>query len=280
MSKGIELLKTVTIIILVTTVIICAEYAGLHGNPHNPVPSSGGEIEWNFPIILEEGWMYFSEVHTDPQICEDDIIALMDDPTIPRRSAMWGDKEIAVTSACVATYLGPTVNSIREAIADAESRTGHPYTDEDVALVLRNFLGGITYESDDCLRGCIEYWATPAETLYAGRGDCDDQAILFATLGRIFGLDTAIIISPEHAQGGVRLESPNEYPTVDGYVVVECCSERKSRVLTECDDWLEDSYAISDGVLNRLYSGYISYLRGCAEWLNPLITVIYDMTHT
>lgn len=279
MGKGIEAFKVITTVILASTVILSAEYSGIHGNPYKAVPSPGGTVDWLCPVIYD-GWMYFTPVHTDTLITEGDVITLIDDPTIPRRPVIYGDGGIAVTSACVATYLGPTVDSIREAIAYGESVTGRPYTDTDTALVLRNFLAGIEYTLDEDQYGCVEYWATPAETLYAGKGDCDDQAILFATLGRVLGLDTALIMSPDHAQGGVRLDGPNGFPTVDGYTVVECCSEGRLRILSEDDDLCDESYLLLDSTWSRMYAGYTALVRSCAEWLNPIITPIYDVFTT
>jgi hypothetical protein len=46
----------------------------------------------------------------------------------------------------------------------------------------------ISYSSDQAAWGHEEYWASPAETLDAGCGDCDDKAILFMYFAYTQGL--------------------------------------------------------------------------------------------
>ena len=51
----------------------------------------------------------------------------------------------------------------------------------------------ITYQTDSGQYGVSEYWAYPIETLYSGKGDCEDTAILFCALGSKLGLDTGLV---------------------------------------------------------------------------------------
>ena len=47
---------------------------------------------------------------------------------------------------------------------------------------------GIGYTSDSSEWGHEEYWASPQQTFAAGRGDCDDKAILFMYFAHTRGL--------------------------------------------------------------------------------------------
>jgi hypothetical protein len=47
---------------------------------------------------------------------------------------------------------------------------------------------GIGYTSDSSQWGHEEYWASPEQTFTAGRGDCDDKAILFMYFAYTRGL--------------------------------------------------------------------------------------------
>jgi len=55
-------------------------------------------------------------------------------------------------------------------------------------IVLRDWVGrNIEYVKDEALFGRREYWQLPRETLMRGKGDCEDQAILLATMLRAVG---------------------------------------------------------------------------------------------
>lgn len=65
--------------------------------------------------------------------------------------------------------------------------------------------------------------ASPLETLYLNKGDCEDVAILHYSLCKAFGFDTKILVSENHVRCGVRVDSwlPK---TSEGYVIFECTS--------------------------------------------------------
>lgn len=67
------------------------------------------------------------------------------------------------------------------------------------------------YDSDFC--GKSEYWKYPYETLYDGRGDCEDTTILYCALMKSMGYDSAMLlyvgeeyVGKGHAAAGVALE--------------------------------------------------------------------------
>ncbi len=64
----------------------------------------------------------------------------------------------------------------------------------------------IEYRSDSETHGAREYWQLPAETLYLMTGDCEDIAILTASLLEALGFDTVLVVEPNHVSLGVHIE--------------------------------------------------------------------------
>ncbi|TCD11317.1 transglutaminase-like cysteine peptidase [Oricola cellulosilytica] len=59
---------------------------------------------------------------------------------------------------------------------------------EKLTAVNRYVNDAIRYESDHSIRGVEDYWASPAETMTLGRGDCEDFAILKYAMLRELGV--------------------------------------------------------------------------------------------
>lgn len=84
-----------------------------------------------------------------------------------------------------------------------------PYVPVDLFYLSDWFSSHIAYESDLSQYGLPDYWATPQETLASMRGDCDDQAILFAWMAKkTLSLTPSILL----------LENP--FRSLPGHVVV------------------------------------------------------------
>jgi transglutaminase-like putative cysteine protease len=84
----------------------------------------------------------------------------------------------------------------------------------------------ITYEYDD-VKGSTEYYKFPYETLYEGRGDCEDSALLYISLMKAMGYDTALLrlgyTGSGHAVPMVVIEGASGYSfEYDGKTFV-CC---------------------------------------------------------
>lgn len=63
----------------------------------------------------------------------------------------------------------------------------------------------IPYAYDQDTKGVSEYWKYPIETLYDGKGDCEDTAILYAAIMKAMGYKVAIIVYDDHVATGVHL---------------------------------------------------------------------------
>ena len=67
----------------------------------------------------------------------------------------------------------------------------------------------VSYAEDTVLYGCTEFWAKPPETLYLGRGDCEDTAVLLCSLLKAMGLDCVLLDYEGHMAAGVLLDQPH-----------------------------------------------------------------------
>ena len=69
------------------------------------------------------------------------------------------------------------------------------------------FVQSLPYTSDKVTTGNDEYPRFPLETLVNDGGDCEDTAILFATLTLIMGFDTVFINPPGHYAAGIHSDN-------------------------------------------------------------------------
>lgn len=93
------------------------------------------------------------------------------------------------------------------------------------------FVQNIDYRSDSETDSSYEYPRYPVETLFDGRGDCEDKAILTASLLYSMGYDVALLRLPNHMAVGVNLskdEIPNFDYYIDNYYFLETTTKGKS----------------------------------------------------
>jgi hypothetical protein len=72
------------------------------------------------------------------------------------------------------------------------------WTKEDRLELILKFCRSSIYQSDKTLYKLFDYWATAQETLYLGKGDCEDSAILINTLLIAFGYDSKFVLMKDH----------------------------------------------------------------------------------
>ena len=75
------------------------------------------------------------------------------------------------------------------------------------------FVQSIEYQNDidPVTNQETDYWQYPVETLALGTGDCEDTAILTASLLKEMGYDVAIVLLPGHAATAVACDNCNGY---------------------------------------------------------------------
>lgn len=99
---------------------------------------------------------------------------------------------------------------------------GQGYAEFILAFVQECF----SYTYDYVLYGTEEYYAFPIETIHNGGGDCEDTAILCASIYEAAGYDAGVFVIPGHAVAAVALEEYEPTPVVNpvyaGTVEVFC----------------------------------------------------------
>ncbi len=102
------------------------------------------------------------------------------------------------------------------------------YSDLDMVRNIVFFVQNLNYVDDKVGTGYDEYPKFPLETLADEGGDCEDSAILLASLLRELGYGTVLVQFPDHMGVGVKGEEsvPGSYFEVDGtrYYYVETTS--------------------------------------------------------
>lgn len=79
------------------------------------------------------------------------------------------------------------------------------------------FSQSLSYTSDSVTTGFDEYPRFPIETLADDGGDCEDTAILYATLVRLQGFGVALLAPPQHMATGVAgTDLPGTYYEFNG----------------------------------------------------------------
>lgn len=241
-----------------------------HLDGYRDAPEGGSVIIWDAPVIYDNAPIHFVRAVTPHGITDSDLTPLREDPYIPHIGVCYFDKRVQISKICTPYLLGPVIDSIIDTIKECEDLAGRTYTDYDTALVVLNFVNAIDYTLDEHNYGIEEYWATPAETLYAGRGDCEDHSALFVTLCRCLGLDTVLAVSEGHVQAGIRLDGKGV--VVDGYSIVECCYCDRSYSLYALPlDVGDDCRIVKDDTLAGAVNGLSAYVRGWRDFISLLL---------
>ncbi|MDY0236770.1 MAG: hypothetical protein RBR71_12155 [Gudongella sp.] len=96
-------------------------------------------------------------------------------------------------------------------------------------VILRCIQSTIVYTTDGELYETDEFWATPAETLYARAGDCEDTAVLFCSVASAMGFDTALVAFEGHMGAAIHVDGVTGGTEFLGaaltYVYVETASD-------------------------------------------------------
>lgn len=100
--------------------------------------------------------------------------------------------------------------------------------DIDKINYVAGFVQGLSYKLDSLSNDSFEYPRYPIETLYNDGGDCEDKAILTASLLENLGYDVSLFRLPNHMAVGVNLtkqENPGYQYYVDDYFFLETTNE-------------------------------------------------------
>jgi predicted transglutaminase-like cysteine proteinase len=96
-------------------------------------------------------------------------------------------------------------------------------TDVEKINFVASFVQSIEYKNDDPENSSYEYPRYPLETLKEKRGDCEDKAILTASLLHDLGYNVSLLRLPQHMAVGVQLKNtiPGYSYYVDDYYFLE-----------------------------------------------------------
>ncbi len=110
-----------------------------------------------------------------------------------------------VSAEATIDYLRPNEPIIVDLVHKLEAMSSG-WTDERRAMLAISMVQHITYETDMEVHGVNEYWNFPLETLYLGKGDCEDTVLLSMILLHHMGFDTAMLVYfPEVGEGHAAL---------------------------------------------------------------------------
>lgn len=112
--------------------------------------------------------------------------------------------------------------------------------DETVLRIQKWVVMNLKYVSDDAVEGVSEYWQFPFETLATGTGDCEDGAILIASLAINADVPTFRI----RVTAGMVQEAPTAPLGGHGYCTYLRESDNTHVVIDWC--YLEDSSVITE----------------------------------
>lgn len=182
--------------------------------------TDGGNILWDVVVggLVEVNltWTYDGSIpmtHT-VYVEYDDVAEYRDAYTVDLRvQDIEGGHARDVTFA---TVDDPYVRALADHLRDRADSMA--LSDTELAELVLDFVQGVEYQSDDIYMGHEEYWKFPLETLYDGGGDCEDTAILCATLLRALGFESGMLILPGHMACIVAVDAPDGsgYVNVDG----------------------------------------------------------------
>ncbi len=107
-----------------------------------------------------------------------------------------------------AAFMDYTSTSLDDVVQALTEKT-QGFTEIQRANYVLKFVQNCTdYEYDEDYNGQSEYWKYPYETLYDRSGDCEDTSILYCTLMKKMGYDTALLVfmpvnKDGHAAAGI-----------------------------------------------------------------------------
>ena len=140
------------------------------------------------------------------------------------------------------------------------------------AIVIMTFVQDtIAYTTDSEQYGTVEFWATPLETIYSGKGDCEDTATLFVNIASRMGLDVGFVAfdyaDNGHMSAAVKLTNG---ASVSGGTTFQMDGSTYAYVETASDvhvplGYLSPSYKIEDGKFTPITHTEGAYIGGTTK---------------
>lgn len=260
------LVFAVTVLILGVSVIIPTAY--------NACTASGDEIQDHVdtrhidPMLYCRVPLFFSDsdipdstrhVILDKGATYDDYIAVLHNPHIRHFCYLDSYGPLSVFDDNLPSGFA---RSVLDTLDECEASCGREYTDYQKAVFANAIVRtGINYYTDDEIYGVRGYIASPLETLFLERGDCEDVSLLFLSILRVLDIDGAAVTFPGHVAAGAKVNGLGWQ--ADGYTVFECTEgsipyrSPSSRYYDKSD--VERVSVAECSILDKVLHGYFSY---------------------
>lgn len=171
------------------------------GIPRPAVPSADGtyhqEYEWEYggstwTFTMHIPAMEYQRYHA----AERPTRLIEKDGEVVRQMAY----DVFVTSP----YDDPYVQQLADELRQQASHKG--WSDDETLAFALSFVQSLPYSVDDVTTKQDEYPRFPLETLVDDGGDCEDTAILYASLVQALGYGAVLLSPPGHMAVGVKAE--------------------------------------------------------------------------
>lgn len=176
------------------------------------------------------------------------------------RMSVW-DRGYVVPD-CPQSVIDGIERTVRTAGSEMSSLTEH----QICAVLLAFVRGGITYVHDPITYGCKDYAASPTETVYLARGDCEDLSILYVSLLRAYGIRSTLITYDTHCMAGIW---DDDY---GGWRAVECTGEVWYKVWRMTTDDPGDGHVLTGSPSDAAVEGWLKMGAAFAPY-NPILYI-------
>ena len=201
------------------------------------------ELNWQCPVFTSDGIGAYTDESFAIAISSEDYLDSMDGDYVRYASETIRTPASLLSDDHVITSITDYLEGFTAGMPDLK-RT----------IVIMTFVQDtIAYATDTEQYATVEFWATPLETVYSGKGDCEDTATLFVNIASRMGLDVGFVAfdyaNNGHMSAAVKLTggasvSGGTTFVMDGstYAYVETASDVHVPL-----GYLSPAYNIADG---------------------------------
>lgn len=252
-KKAVKKLLTVLVIVMLGMIsFMCAATAMCPATPEEAMKSALAHapkksvLGW-YSVTSEGGIVHYGG-HVELDITQDEYEASMM-RSISRCSTIFIPTPVAMAD--------PDDPYVQEIAGIIDGLTSGMDTSVRAAVAAHFVQTGIKYMRDSELYGCRDWWATPMETLYLGRGDCEDKAVLLMSILEAMGIESALLDYPDHIDAAVRYDDSGWlccYASADTPIRPDSDLDYEGRHRLYADEPPEWEQAIWDGLAASSYA--------------------------
>lgn len=219
------------------------------------------ELNWQCPVFTSDGIGAYTDESFAIAISSEDYLDSMDGDHVRYASETVRTPASLLSDDQVITSITDYLEGFTAGMPDLK-RT----------IVIMTFVQDtIAYATDTEQYATVEFWATPLETVYSGKGDCEDTATLFVNIASRMGLDVGFVAfdyaNNGHMSAAVKLTggasvSGGTTFVMDGstYAYVETASDVHVPL-----GYLSPAYNIADGKFTPIAYTDGKYVEGTTK---------------